>query len=174
MRRSKKFTVIMVLAALPIITLMLMGQACTQAGDSDASQTETGTSVNETTDRIQMQMPLDEVAKSLGIDQQELENAFIQAQNELGDGGFVAPPGESAQGSPPDRLPPEGELPQHMEPPETRPPRGEEPPKGKALPEAILAKMAEILSIDQQTLEDAFGKAWTNDNIQWEATLERR
>lgn len=32
-------------------------------------------------------MHLDEVAKILGIDQQELENALIQAQNELADSG---------------------------------------------------------------------------------------
>ncbi|MFC2013774.1 hypothetical protein ACFLU8_02705 [Chloroflexota bacterium] len=40
------------------------------------------------------------------------------------------------------------------------------PPTGGQLPEALLAKMAEILNIDQQTLEDAFAQAQSANNPQ--------
>jgi len=155
MRRSKKFIAMAVLSVLPLILLMLVGGGCTQVGDSDSSQTETETATNERPDRMQPQMPLDGVAKILGIEQQELENAFTQASNEMGEGGFLAPPGEWApNGTPPDGSPPEG-LPRDMEP--TAP---------EALPEALLSKMADILNIDQQTLEDAFAQARSTNSAQ--------
>ncbi len=155
MRRSKKFIAMAVLSVLPLILLMLVGGGCTQVGDSDSSQTETETATNERPDRMQPHMPLDEVAKILGIEQQELENAFTQASNEMGEGGFLAPPGEWApNGTPPDGSPPEG-LPRDMEP--TAP---------EALPEALLSKMADILNIDQQTLEDAFAQARSTNSAQ--------
>lgn len=138
MWRSKKFIVIAVLATLPLIVLMLIGEGSTQVGDSDASQTETETAVNEKPDRMQPQMHLAEVAEILGINQQELENAFTQARDELGDGGLPASPRER----PPDGPPPDGS-----------------PPATEPLPEALLAKMAEILGIEQQKLEDAFAQA---------------
>jgi len=155
MWRSKKFVVIAVSAALPIIALMLIGEGRTQVGDSDGSQTETETTINEKPDRMQPQMPLDEVANILGIEQQELENAFNQARNEMGNGGLLSPPGEWA----PDSQPPDGSPPEGL-------PRGMEPPAGRALTEALLARMADILNIDRQMLEDAFAEAWSTDSAQ--------
>ena len=165
MRRSKKFIAMAVFTALPIILLMLVGGGCTQAGNSESSQTETESATNERPNRTQPQMPLDEVAKILGIEQQVLENAFIQASNEIGEGGFLAPPGEWApngtppDGSPPDGIPPDGSPPDGL-------PRDMEPTAPEALPEALLSRMAEILNIDQQTLEDAFAQAWSTNSAQ--------
>jgi hypothetical protein len=153
MWRIMKFIVITVLAVLPIITLMLVGEGCIQAGDSDGNQTETENGINKNPDRMQQQMHLDEVAEILGIEQQELENALTQARDELGDGGLRVLPEEwTPDDPPPDGSPPEG-LPGSMG-----------PPTGRPLPEALLARMAEILNIDQQTLEDAFAHAHNTDN----------
>ena len=102
-------------------------------------------------------MQLDEVAKILGINEQEVENAFNQARNELADDGLMNrregwPPGML----PPDGSPPEG-LPEGMERSAGRRfPEGMEPPVRGRLPEPLLARMAEILNIDQQELADAF------------------
>ena len=160
MRRSKKFIAMAVFTALPIILLMLVGGGCTQTGDSDSSQIETETATNERPNRTQPQMPLDEVAEILGIEQQELENAFIQASNETGEGGFLATPGEWApNGTPPDGTPPDGSPPDRL-------PRDMGPTAPEALPEALLSRMAEILNIDQQTLKDAFAQARSTNSAQ--------
>ena len=160
---SKKFIVIAILAALPIIVLALIGGGCTQTGDSDSNQTEAETTSNEMPDRMQMQMPLDEVTEILGIDQQELENAFTQAREEIVDSGHLNPSGEQLSNNPlPDGSPPEGL------------PRGMEPPAGRQLPdEALIARMAEILNIDQQSLEDAFAQAQSTDSAQYQIASGR-
>ena len=88
------------------------------------------------------------MAKILGIDQQELENALIRAQNQLADSGLMAPSGERLADRPlSDRSPPE------------RLPRGIGPSVGRPFPEALLARMDQIPNIDQQRLEDAFDQS---------------
>jgi len=149
MWRSKKFIVIAVLVTLPIIVLMLLGEGCTQAVDSDASKAETETTVNENPDRMRPQMNLDEVAEVLGIEQQKLEDVFAQAQSEMR-------ANMSGNGQPP--ATPRGE------PSTGVPPAGMSP--GPGLPDDLLARVAEILNIDQQRLEDAFAQAQSTDSAQ--------
>lgn len=99
------------------------------------------------------------VAEILGIDQQELEDAFAQAQSEL-----VASMPEDRQpprGMPPGDMPSEDMLPEDMPPEDTSP--GDMPPGGMSpgmgLPDDLLAWVAEILGIDQQELADAVEQA---------------
>jgi hypothetical protein len=175
--RSKKFTVITVLAAASIIVLMLIGGGCAQAGDSDDSQTETEKVEIEEPDDVQSQIPpegrrpqmnLDKVAEILGIDQQEVEDAFTQARSQMADDTFLAPREErssSEEGwSPPEEWSRE-DSPFGESPPEW-PSEGRGSPAGGLLPEALLARMAEILNIGQQTLEDAFAQAQSADGAQ--------
>ena len=116
-------------------------------------------------DYVDIDCGADEVAEILGIDQQEVENAFIQAQNEFFNSGSFAPREDwSSDNLPPDRVPPEG-FPEGMEPSE-RLPEGMTPTVGGSLPEPILTRMAEILNIDQQTLEDAIAQVQSTDGAQ--------
>jgi hypothetical protein len=93
---------------------------------------------------------LAKLAEALDIDQQTLKDAFAQAQSEM---QASMPENTSLPGTPPDATPPEGIPPEGM-PPEGTPPEGMSP--GPGLPSDLLARVAEILGIDQQTLEDAF------------------
>ena len=89
---------------------------------------------------------LAKVAETLGIDQQGLEDAFAQAQSEMASmfGDRQSP------NTPPNDGPPEGMPPEDMSPGDM--------PLGLGLPDELLARVTEILGIDQQELEDAFAK----------------
>ncbi len=173
MWRNKKNILITLLVTLSVVTLILVGGGCTkdqdgngqtetetegekddtqQAGDGDESKTEVEPGTNGRPDRIPPQMDFDGVAKILGIDPQELENAYIQARNELADSGLMGPP--------------PGGFPEGMGPPPEGFPEGMGPPMGGPLPEPLLARMAEILKVDQQELADAFAQVQGSANTQ--------
>lgn len=90
----------------------------------------------------QPQDSMAQVAAILGISQQKLEDAFTQARSEM-------------QANMPENTQPPS-VPQNAAPPAGTPPTGMT--AGPGLPSDLLAKVAEILGIDQQTLEDAFAK----------------
>jgi uncharacterized protein (DUF2126 family) len=97
------------------------------------------------------------VAEILGIDQEQVANAFEQAQSELatmsGDRQpSSAPPGDGPQeGTSPPDMPSEGMPSEDMFPGDMSP--------GFGLPDELLASAAEILGIDQQELADAVEQA---------------
>jgi hypothetical protein len=145
---------ILSLATVPLIMLAFFGAGCT---GTDNSQTSSETTDNQTPDGTPPQMPgrgiqnLDEVAAILGIKPQELEDAFNQAMSEMFGEGQM-PSGENI----PEGTPPEGTMPEG-EPPEGKLPEGT-PPEGQPgmMSEELLARVAEILDIDLETLQDAF------------------
>jgi DNA-binding transcriptional MocR family regulator len=81
------------------------------------------------------------VAEILGISQQKLEDAFAQAQSEMAASrpGNEQPP-FTPRGEPPTGVPSEGM------------------PPAQGFPTDLLARVAEILGIEQQTLADAFAQ----------------
>jgi hypothetical protein len=93
------------------------------------------------------------VAEILGIDQEQVADAFEQAQGEMTESmpGDRQPPS-----TPPNDGPPEGMSPEDM-PPEGMP--SEDMSPGLGLPDDLLARVAEILGIDQQELSDAVEQA---------------
>ena len=158
MRINNKSTVVVVLV---LLALMPIGVGCIGDGNTDVSETETETTQEESPPGVPSRMNWSEVAEILGIDAEEVENAFLRARSELAEGSSFAPrTKESPDGSLRERVPPE-RLPEGKEPSE-----GMRTPVGRQLPEPILAKMAEILSIDQQQLEDAFAQAQGESNTQ--------
>jgi hypothetical protein len=81
------------------------------------------------------------VAEILGISQQKLEDAFAQAQSEMAESRF----GDEQQPGPPGGEPPTGVPSEGM-------------PPAQGFPTDLLARVAEILGIEQQTLADAFAQ----------------
>ena len=102
---------------------------------------------------------LAQVAAILGIEEQTLKDAFNQAMSELGDQGMPTPPEISGTPTPPTDTPPA--MDENGTP--VPPPDGQLPP-GMGVPglsDELLAKVASILGIDQQTLKDAFAQLST-------------
>jgi hypothetical protein len=144
MRRSKGFVLRAAVTVAALVACMLVGAGC-RSDDLGQAQTEaSGPGQTEQmmqdrpTDGHQPGMPLAEVAEILGIDQQDLENAFATAQNEVAGNGMPVLPDESE--------------------PDGTPPQGDSPPAREQLSDDILSRVSEILGIDQQDLEDAFAQ----------------
>jgi hypothetical protein len=98
------------------------------------------------------------VAAILGIDQQKLEDAFTQARVSLGDKGPMAPPTGSPMPAPTGTSmpsPPSGTVMPIPSGTPSQPPSGAVP---SDVSKELLAKVASILGIDQQKLEDAFNQ----------------
>jgi uncharacterized protein (DUF2126 family) len=89
------------------------------------------------------------VAEILGIDQEQVADAFEQAQSEMMEG--MPGDGQPLGATPPEGMPPEDMSPEDM-------PSGGMPP-GLGLADDLLARVAEILGIDQQDLADAVKQA---------------
>jgi len=142
--------------------LAFFGAACSNTDDATAEPT-TETNPPEMMEGGERPMGgmqnLDQVATILGIETTELEDAINQAISEMFAEGEMPSAGDMPAGTPPEGTMPEGE------PPEGGPPEGEfpqgTPPQGQMgmISEELLARVAEILGIDQQTLEDAFTQA---------------
>jgi hypothetical protein len=161
MWRSKKFYLTSLLAVLLLMTLPLLGTSCSQTGSDTSGQTSPATTEAEEPDRVPPQMPpdgmqppmamenLDEVAGIIGVEPEVLQNAFAQAMSEVFENsqppsGEGMPEGPPTEGTPP-------EMPDIQDgPPEMQ---------GGMTSDELLARVAEILNIDQQELEDAFAQA---------------
>lgn len=117
---------------------------------------------------------MEELAGMLGIEAEVLEDAFSEAMSEMtdadmmpsGDGGpGMTPPGD---GEMPDMESPDFEFPDTEHPegtvPDTEFPGGERPegmsPDGRSfgMSDEVLARVAEILNIDEQELKDAYAQ----------------
>jgi len=94
------------------------------------------------------------IAAILGIDQQKLENALIQARSELGGNKTFSPP---AGAMPPSSTPPAGTVMPSLPANATGQPQNGAPQA--AMSNELMAKLASILNIDQQKIEDAFAQA---------------
>jgi hypothetical protein len=95
------------------------------------------------------------VAAALGIDQKTLEDAITQARSELGETVPSNPPSGMGTFNPPGGTP--GAVPSGTpgQPPAGN--QGQRPSGGMPIMSAaLLAKVASILGIDQQKVEDAF------------------
>lgn len=170
MRFGKKF----ILSAFLVVVLLggMMGAACGAAEDVEeeldgGSQEDMGGNIPP--GGVSPGMGLSEellvrVAEMLDIDQQDLADAFEQAQSEvMGDmpEDMQLPEDMSPEDMPEDMQPPEGMPPEDM--PEDMPEDGMPPgdmhqggmSPGMGLSEDLLARVAEILDIDQQELADA-------------------
>lgn len=135
MRRSKKSVVVMLLAAVAMVgTITAIGCDSTKHDSTTAPSTsEPPSSLRENS--------MAKVAEILGISQQELEDAFAQTQSEMAASrsGNEQPPA-TPRGEPPTDLPSEGM------------------PPAPGFPTDLLARVAEILGFEQQTLADAFAQ----------------
>jgi len=89
-----------------------------------------------------------QAAATLGIEEQTLKDAITQAMSELG----ISSPGDNGTAVPPTGTPPamsdNGTAPS--------PDGGQPPSMGGGMPTELLAKVATILGIDQETLSNAF------------------
>lgn len=152
---------ILSITILSLAAMILVGQGCGQTEESndDKNETEGGsgqapseTMMNGNRERMMSGMNLDKVAERLGIDSHDVEDAFNQAQEEL----FNSDSFNKREG-----LPSDGTLPEGF--PEEKP---EEisPQRNFKLPESFIARMAEILNIDQQTLNNAFTHSRSTDS----------
>jgi len=127
-----------------LFVVMLVGMTVFALVGCGQTKSETATVPSATqTPSNQPQDSMAQVAAILGISQQKLEDAFAQARSELGNKGLPTTPGGTGQPIPPSDN-------------QTPAPSGKE--GSPSLPKDLLAKVAEILGTDQQTLENAFAK----------------
>ena len=175
MWKNKKL--LLSIGVLSLTVIMLVTQGCGQTEDSDDSQIEEDdiqsspeTRMSENQERMLSGMNLDKVAEILSIGPQEVEDAFIQAQEEVFGSdssnkreGWSNPEGLPSNGRPTNGFP--GERPEGIDPPDgTEFPEKQLPRSNMGLPKSLIARMAEILDIDQQTLNNAFTQARSNDS----------
>lgn len=151
MWRSKKFILVAMLIAV-VLPGSALGISCSSTGDNGERLPAASQDAGAPEDISPPEgMPpgrgfsndlFAEVAEVLGIDQQKLEDAFDQARSEMqaNMSGDEQPPSAPQNASPPEGTPPEGM------------------PPGPGFSGDLLARVAEILDIDQQTLENAFAK----------------
>jgi len=136
MWRSKEFILVAVMIVSVLIIGVVFGEGCSSNGNEDSGQPQTDTTLIERPDRTmdgqQFGMPLAEVAQILGIEQSKLEEAFAQAQSELRE-----------------RLQQDG-APQDINPQDMQP--------GGLMNDELMPRVAEILGVEQQRLEDAFAQ----------------
>lgn len=174
MWQTKRFIFVAILMAV-VISGSLLGISCSSgSSDGDTSEEPADTSQEANPPEGMPSSPgflsdelLARVAEILSIDQQTLEDAFTQAQSEMasvsGEGqspGTFSDDGPPEGTSPPD-MPSEGMSPEDM-PSEDMPREDMSPedmPLGFGLPDELLARVAEILGIDQQELADAVEQA---------------
>ena len=170
----------LIVTALLVVVLAgsMMGAACSSAEDveeevADVSQGGGSGGV------MALGMGLSDdllvlVAEILDIDQQDLADAFEQAQGEMIEDmpeDMLPPEGTSPEDTPRDGEP-LGDMPEDTQPPEDMSPEdvpedGMLPgdmsqggmPSGIGLSEELLARVAELLDIDQQKLVDALEQA---------------
>jgi hypothetical protein len=154
MWRSKKFYLTSLLAAWLIMTLAMLGTSCGQAGSDTSGQAGVETAVPEEPGSAPPQVPpdgmqppmamgnLDEVAGIIGVEPEVLQDAFAQAMSEVFED---SQPPDMPEGPPPEGTPPDMQG---------GPPSGQD----GMMPDELLARVAEILGIDQQVLEDAFAQ----------------
>jgi hypothetical protein len=111
---------------------------------------------------VQINDSLSKVAAILGIDQQKLTDAFTQAMAAVGSNGPSGGPNGTIMPAPSGSVRPNPPSGSGMPTPTgTRPVPTGFPNQGGAQPgmsKEVLAKMASILGIDQQKLEDAFNQ----------------
>ena len=151
MWRSKEFILVAVMIVSMLLVGLVFGGGCSSTGNNDNGQPQPDTTEierpaqenrSQTEDQIerpertmdgqQFGMPLAEVAQILGIEQPKIEEAFAQAQSEL------------------------RETPQQDGTPQDRDPQDRQ--AGGLMNDELMARVAEILGIEQQRLEDAFAQ----------------
>ena len=157
-----------------LITAVLIGSivisGCSSSSTNKSVTSTSTTTPAQTTQGNQIQPgqqenPMVQVAAALGIDQKTLEDALTQARSELGETVPSNPPPGVGTFNPPNGTPGSAPSGAPGQPPagnQGQPPAGNQgqPPAGGAptMSAALLAKVAAILGIDQQKVEDAFAQ----------------